>query len=216
MKEESAVIGKGKIGSHDFMMFQYKIPLCPKQGHKHEWEQCVYAHRGERARRRHPSKYQAVQCPEARAKKVCPRADDCNCTHNLWEYWLHPDRYMTCLCELGPACNRPICFFAHEQHELRPLPPGLSNADDDMFPRPPRKERHQRNNTGSSNSSTGAGSSTHSSTQRLQQQAGEAGALMQQQQQQGGVGVGTAAADAAAAVWDGVYVTAADASAVLG
>lgn len=67
MKEESAVIGKGKIGSHDFMMFQYKIPLCPKQGHKHEWEQCVYAHRGERARRRHPSKYQAVQCPEARA-----------------------------------------------------------------------------------------------------------------------------------------------------
>lgn len=26
-----------------------------------------YRHPGERARRRHPSKYQAVQCPEARA-----------------------------------------------------------------------------------------------------------------------------------------------------
>jgi hypothetical protein len=64
-------IGKGKIGSHDFMMFQYKISLCPKQGLKHEWEQCVYAHRGERARRRHPSKYRAVQCPEAHAVSAC-------------------------------------------------------------------------------------------------------------------------------------------------
>ena len=37
-------------------------------------------------------------------------------------------RYMTCLCELGPSCNRPICFFAHHPHELRPLPDGLTHA----------------------------------------------------------------------------------------
>jgi hypothetical protein len=71
IQADESSIGKGKIGSHDFMMFQYKISLCPKQGQKHEWEQCVYAHRGERARRRHPSKYQAVQCPEARAVSAC-------------------------------------------------------------------------------------------------------------------------------------------------
>eukprot|EP00879_Flechtneria_rotunda_P009971 GHRR01010427.1.p1 GENE.GHRR01010427.1~~GHRR01010427.1.p1 ORF type:complete len:775 (+),score=333.86 GHRR01010427.1:462-2786(+) len=103
--------------------------MCPKR-ESHDWEKCIYAHRGEKARRRHPSKYQAVQCPESRAKKVCPRGEDCPCTHHLFEYWLHPDRYLTCLCELGPSCNRPICFFAHERSELRALPPGLTNAQD--------------------------------------------------------------------------------------
>ncbi|KAF8059146.1 TZF6 [Scenedesmus sp. PABB004] len=112
-----------------FWMFQYKVAMCPRRD-SHDWERCIYAHRGERARRRHPSTYQAVQCPEARAKKACPRGDDCPCTHHLFEYWLHPDRYLTCLCELGRACNRPICFFAHEPAELRPLPPGVSLPSD--------------------------------------------------------------------------------------
>lgn len=35
---------------------------------------------------------------------------------------------MTCLCELGANCDRPICFFAHHQAELRPLPEGLTHA----------------------------------------------------------------------------------------
>lgn len=35
---------------------------------------------------------------------------------------------MTCLCELGPGCNRAICFFAHHPSELRPLPDGLTHA----------------------------------------------------------------------------------------
>jgi hypothetical protein len=43
-----------------------QVVLCPRRD-PHDWEKCVYAHRGEKARRRHPSKYQAVQCPEARA-----------------------------------------------------------------------------------------------------------------------------------------------------
>lgn len=64
--DSSTVIGKGKVGTHEFMMYEYKIALCPRS-ESHVWEKCLYAHRGERARRRHPSKYQAVQCPEARA-----------------------------------------------------------------------------------------------------------------------------------------------------
>jgi hypothetical protein len=47
-------------------MYHFKIDLCPRR-EPHDWEQCLYAHRGEKARRRHPSKYKPVQCPEARA-----------------------------------------------------------------------------------------------------------------------------------------------------
>jgi len=34
--------------------------MCPLK-HSHDWEKCIYAHDGEKMRRRHPSKYQAVQ-----------------------------------------------------------------------------------------------------------------------------------------------------------
>jgi hypothetical protein len=67
-------------------MYSFKIDPCPRRD-PHDWEQCLYAHRGEKARRRHPSKYEPVQCPEARAKTLCPRGDECPCTHNLFEYW---------------------------------------------------------------------------------------------------------------------------------
>lgn len=30
------------------------------------------------------------------------------------EFWLHPDRFKTSLCNQGPNCDRPICFFAHK------------------------------------------------------------------------------------------------------
>lgn len=36
----------------------------------HDWEDCLYAHKGEKARRRHPSLYQALQCPEARTVRL--------------------------------------------------------------------------------------------------------------------------------------------------
>lgn len=41
---------------------------------------------------------------------------------------MHPDRYKTSLCERGSSCNRPICFFAHTEEELRPLPQGLQRT----------------------------------------------------------------------------------------
>jgi hypothetical protein len=34
-------------------------------------------------------------------------------------------RFKTFLCERGTNCNRPICFFAHNESELRELPQGL-------------------------------------------------------------------------------------------
>ncbi|GBF98930.1 hypothetical protein Rsub_11722 [Raphidocelis subcapitata] len=119
-------LDKSDAVTSDFWMYKFKIDMCPRRD-PHDWEQCLYAHRGEKARRRHPSKYRPVQCPEARAKTLCPRGDECPCTHNLFEYWLHPDRFRTCICEQGPNCNRPICFFAHAEDERRPLPEGSSD-----------------------------------------------------------------------------------------
>lgn len=36
------------------------------------------------------------------------------CSCSAVEFWLHPDRFKTSLCNQGPTCDRPICFFAHK------------------------------------------------------------------------------------------------------
>ncbi|GJN11329.1 hypothetical protein PR202_ga29510 [Eleusine coracana subsp. coracana] len=36
--------------------------------------------------------------------------------------WLHPSQYRTRLCKEGAACARRICFFAHDEDELRHVP----------------------------------------------------------------------------------------------
>jgi hypothetical protein len=37
----------------------------------------------------------------------------------LPQYWLHPKRFRTQMCQQGAACKRPLCFFAHNLQELR-------------------------------------------------------------------------------------------------
>ncbi|WIA31900.1 hypothetical protein OEZ86_002761 [Tetradesmus obliquus] len=145
--------------SDEFMMYVFKVEMC-KRVDKHDREECPYAHPGELARRRHPSLYKALPCPEARAKKICPRLENCNCSHSTFEFWLHPDRFKTFLCERGANCNRPICFFAHDDNELRELPQGLHR------PRSPHKP-----SAGHSSSAGGAGSSRQAAAAGMQQQA---------------------------------------------
>ncbi|KAF6256689.1 hypothetical protein COO60DRAFT_1657117 [Scenedesmus sp. NREL 46B-D3] len=111
----------------DFMMYAFKVEVCSRTD-KHPRGSCPHAHPGDVARRRHPSRYQALLCPEVRAKKVCPRLEECQCSHSAFEFWLHPDRYRTSMCEKGVRCSRPVCFFAHTAEELRPLPAGLKAA----------------------------------------------------------------------------------------
>ncbi|WIA40058.1 hypothetical protein OEZ86_013476 [Tetradesmus obliquus] len=81
----------------DFMMYAFKVEACNRTD-KHPRGSCPYAHPGDVARRRHPSRYQALLCPEVRSKKVCPRMDECQCSHSAFEFWLHPDRYRTSMC----------------------------------------------------------------------------------------------------------------------
>lgn len=50
---------------------------------------------------------------------VCPRGDVCPYAHNVFEYWLHPTRYRTQMCNDGARCNRNICFFAHCPEQIR-------------------------------------------------------------------------------------------------
>ncbi|GMH37471.1 hypothetical protein BSKO_05344 [Bryopsis sp. KO-2023] len=115
--------------SEDFMINCFKVLPCFKK-YRHDWWVCPYAHEGETAKRRDPKKFQyvGVACPDAKQGKPCPREDECPCTHNVFEYWLHPTRFRTAFCGRGIHCTRPFCFFAHSLNEMRK--PSL----DDLLP----------------------------------------------------------------------------------
>ena len=49
----------------------------------------------------------------------CTLGEQCPYAHNVFEYWLHPTRYRTQMCNDGESCRRKICFFAHKEEELR-------------------------------------------------------------------------------------------------
>ncbi|GMH37611.1 hypothetical protein BSKO_05484 [Bryopsis sp. KO-2023] len=106
--------------SEDFMVNCFKVLPCFKK-YRHDWWVCPYAHEGETAKRRDPKKfkYVGVACPDAKQGKACPRGDECPCTHNVFEYWLHPTRFRTAFCGRGIHCTRPFCFFAHSLSEMR-------------------------------------------------------------------------------------------------
>lgn len=101
---------------------------CSKR-HSHDWTTCPFAHPNEKARRRDPRKvhYTGVFCPYIRQGQDCPHGENCPCSHNTFEYWLHPSRYRTQFCNIAASCNRNVCFFAHSIEELRV--PGNTNSD---------------------------------------------------------------------------------------
>lgn len=55
-------------------------------------------------------------------QQKCPFGTACKYAHGHFELWLHPGRFRTKLCSLGANCKRPVCFFAHSEHELRVTP----------------------------------------------------------------------------------------------
>lgn len=48
----------------------------------------------------------------------------------VFEYWLHPQRYRTQMCRDGASCTRKVCFFAHSDLELRHVPGTSADASD--------------------------------------------------------------------------------------
>ncbi|KAK9292188.1 hypothetical protein L1049_020148 [Liquidambar formosana] len=112
--EEEAI-----YNSDEFRMFSFKIKRCT-QMRSHDWTECPFAHRGEKARRRDPRKfnYAAVACPDFRSGD-CRKGEICDYAHGVFEYWLHPAKYRTRACNAGRFCQRKVCFFAHTPEQLR-------------------------------------------------------------------------------------------------
>ncbi len=83
---------------------------------------------GEKAKRRDPRKftYSGTACAEYRKSGQCTRGDTCTFSHGVFECHLHPSRYRTQLCTDGMGCRRRVCFFAHQECELRRLPEGTA------------------------------------------------------------------------------------------
>nr|GFC42122.1 hypothetical protein [Tanacetum cinerariifolium] len=109
---------KNSTYSDEFMMYSFKVVPC-SHVHFHIWEECPFFHPGESARRRDPRKYpySCVPCPKFR-KGTCRSGDLCEYAHGTFEWWMHPAKYRTRLCNYGTGCNRNVCFFAHDQEEL--------------------------------------------------------------------------------------------------
>ncbi|GKU96389.1 hypothetical protein SLEP1_g9630 [Rubroshorea leprosula] len=110
-----------------FRMYEFKVRRCTRS-RSHDWTDCPFAHPGEKARRRDPRRfrYSSTVCSDFRRGSGCPRGDECEFAHGVFECWLHPTRYRTEACKDGKNCKRKVCFFAHSPRELRILPEGPS------------------------------------------------------------------------------------------
>ncbi|GFZ12896.1 zinc finger C-x8-C-x5-C-x3-H type family protein [Actinidia rufa] len=114
--------------SDHFRMYEFKVRRCTRS-RSHDWTDCPFAHPGEKARRRDPRRfhYSGTICAEF-SRGGCPRGDNCEFAHGVFECWLHPARYRTEACKDGKNCKRKVCFFAHSPHQLRLLPPPPSDS----------------------------------------------------------------------------------------
>lgn len=125
------------------LMYRFKVELCTNEA-AHDWLECPFAHRGEKAARRDPQLHNhvAVICPDIRRNGRCPRGDNCPYAHSVFELHLHPARFRTQLCTMGASCRRPVCFFAHTLAELRAVeeqaPAAATTAPLAPAPPPPR------------------------------------------------------------------------------
>lgn len=120
----------------EFMINIFKVKKCLNT-RVHNWAFCPYTHPGERIQRRDPNKYRYKRqmCHESEDITKCRRGDKCKYSHGLYEYWLHPTRYRTRLCNMGFACRRRVCFFAHSILQLRlvVLNPGYGACGDGQY-----------------------------------------------------------------------------------
>ncbi|KAL0021671.1 hypothetical protein WJX77_009903 [Trebouxia sp. C0004] len=119
--------------SASFLMTYGKVLPCSKQS-CHDWLVCALTHPGEAMCRREPTRfaYTGIACPDKKESQDehCKRCKSYPYLHNTFEYWLHPTRYHTQLCQTGAQCSRPVCFFAHSSAELKEPTWGTSLPQD--------------------------------------------------------------------------------------
>ena len=125
-KEDIKITPKdsGNFIPSEFNPSTYKIYKCPLGPIcKLDKKLCLNYH-GPGDKRRNPNSYKAKLCPnlyEHNKKKKdgkCDLGDDCDCAHNLYEYYYHPKKFRTVKCpqeKKSKYCReRLICPYLHE------------------------------------------------------------------------------------------------------
>ena len=111
----------------EFNPLTYKIYKCPLGPIcKLDKKLCLNYHNNT-DKRRNPEFYKAILCPnlyEKNKKKKdgkCELGDDCDCAHNLYEYYYHPNKFRTISCpqeKKEKYCKeRLICPYYHKTDE---------------------------------------------------------------------------------------------------
>jgi hypothetical protein len=59
----------------------------------------------------------------------CKMGSSCPNSHNVFESFLHPQKYRTMMCKDRDKCSRSVCFFAHSPDEVRSSSTCLVKAD---------------------------------------------------------------------------------------
>jgi len=129
-----------EVLTEDFFMYQYKTLWCPI-GVQHDWQNCVYAHNYQDARRKLSIGYGPQPCPHWAKKdpsldyeQRCPQGFWCPYAHGAKEQLYHPRYFRTVVCRdlRSKACPRDrLCAFFHRRAERRRPPP-----DDTDYTRP--------------------------------------------------------------------------------
>ena len=109
----------------EFHPLTYKIYKCPLGPIcKLDKKLCLNYH-GTNDKRRNPKFHKATLCPNLYEKNKrikdakCENGDDCEYSHNLYEYYYHPDKFRTIKCpqekKEGQYCKeRLICPYLHK------------------------------------------------------------------------------------------------------
>ena len=93
---------KRKHPPEEFFMYYYKTAFCPNTTERHDWAQCIYAHRAQDFRRApHKFRYFPESCPHAVNNKAeaCPKGKSCEFAHSRFEQFYHPLKYRAQPCD---------------------------------------------------------------------------------------------------------------------
>eukprot|EP00347_Sterkiella_histriomuscorum_P013839 403363168 len=111
-----------------FYIYRYKTAYCPQKNVKHDWAQCIYAHKPQDFRRP-PDQYSywPDDCKSflADQEEGCPLGFKCKHSHSTFERLYHPLKYKTNPCDQNfksqrKQCKRgEMCAFYHDKSEKR-------------------------------------------------------------------------------------------------
>eukprot|EP00928_Gymnodinium_smaydae_P100272 TRINITY_DN9803_c0_g2_i1.p1 TRINITY_DN9803_c0_g2~~TRINITY_DN9803_c0_g2_i1.p1 ORF type:complete len:830 (-),score=141.35 TRINITY_DN9803_c0_g2_i1:172-2331(-) len=136
--------------TEEFFTLRFKTIWCPI-GVQHDWQNCVYAHNYQDARRNPSIGYGPKPCPTWKRKETaleyserCPNGIFCPYSHGAKEQLYHPGYYKTVTCQDAGKCPRTdLCAFFHSKCQQRSKLP--ASERDYSYKVPISEERVKRN-----------------------------------------------------------------------